>query len=49
MIRPMLVTSGPLRLDNDRYAFEVKWDDVPQAFTSHDAGVFPPRPKGVSR
>ena len=24
--RPMLVTSGPLRPDNDRYAFEVKWD-----------------------
>jgi hypothetical protein len=26
--RPMLVTSGPLRPDNDRYAFEVKWDGL---------------------
>ncbi len=25
--RPMLVASGPLRPDDDRYAFEVKWDD----------------------
>ena len=25
-LRPMLVTSGPLRPDDDRYAFEVKWD-----------------------
>jgi len=25
-LRPMLVTTGPLRSDDDRYAFEVKWD-----------------------
>ncbi len=26
ILRPMLVSSGPLRPDSDRYAFEVKWD-----------------------
>jgi bifunctional non-homologous end joining protein LigD len=25
-IKPMLVASGSLRPDSDRYAFEVKWD-----------------------
>ena len=25
-MKPMLVTSGPLRADSDKYAFEVKWD-----------------------
>ncbi|HEY7876311.1 MAG TPA: hypothetical protein VIG64_14445, partial [Actinomycetota bacterium] len=25
-LRPMLVSSGPLRPDSDKYAFEVKWD-----------------------
>ena len=25
-LKPILVTAGPLRPDNDRYAFEVKWD-----------------------
>lgn len=25
--RLMLVTNGPLRPDNDRYAFEARWDD----------------------
>ena len=25
-LRPMLATSGPLRPDNERFAFEVKWD-----------------------
>jgi hypothetical protein len=24
--RPMLVTSGPLRPDNDKHGLEVKWD-----------------------
>jgi bifunctional non-homologous end joining protein LigD len=25
-LRPMLVSSGPLPRDSDKYAFEVKWD-----------------------
>lgn len=25
-MKPMLLTSGPLRPDSDKYAFEVKWD-----------------------
>lgn len=25
-LKPMLVTPGPLRRDNDNYALEVKWD-----------------------
>nr|MDQ3877208.1 hypothetical protein [Actinomycetota bacterium] len=24
--KPMLVSSGPLKPDSDKYAFEVKWD-----------------------
>jgi bifunctional non-homologous end joining protein LigD len=39
-IKPMLVTSGPLRPDSDRYAFEVKWD----GFRS----LIQARPKGVT-
>lgn len=30
MIKPMLLSSGPLRPDSDRYAFEVKWDGLIQ-------------------
>jgi hypothetical protein len=29
--RPMTVTSGSLPPDNDRYAFEVKWDGLHHA------------------
>src|SRR4051812_17581558 len=26
VMKPMLLTAGPLKPDSDRYAFEVKWD-----------------------
>jgi len=25
VVKPMLLTSGPLRPDSDKYAFELKW------------------------
>lgn len=27
-MKPMLLASGPLRPDSDKYAFEVKWDGL---------------------
>ncbi|MDQ3986860.1 MAG: hypothetical protein M3280_10255 [Actinomycetota bacterium] len=37
--RPMLVTSGPPRPDNDRYAFEVKWDGFRALVEAEPSGI----------
>ncbi len=36
---PMLVTSGPLRPDTDRYAFEVKWDGFRALIEAAPSGI----------
>jgi bifunctional non-homologous end joining protein LigD len=38
-MRPMLVTSGPLRPDSDKYAFEVKWDGFRALIDASPDGV----------
>lgn len=37
--RPMLVTSGPLRPDTDKYAFEVKWDGFRALIEAVPSGI----------
>ena len=37
--RPMLVASGPLRPDNDRYSFEVKWDGFRALIEAAPSGI----------
>ncbi len=39
MIKPMLVTSGPLRPDSERYGFEVKWDGFRALVSTSRRGV----------
>jgi bifunctional non-homologous end joining protein LigD len=38
-IKPMLVASGPLRPDSDKYAFEVKWDGFRAVVRAAPKGV----------
>ena len=38
-MKPMLVSSGPLRPDSDRYAFEVKWDGFRALVRTSGRGV----------